>query len=60
MIVKYINNNNNSIVCKTIAELLDVKSEDLINSLTYRTVIDKNKNSDQKNIKVPLNLQKVE
>jgi len=45
-------------VCKTIAELLDVKSEDLINSLTYRTVIDKNKNSDQKNIKVPLNLQK--
>jgi len=44
--------------CKIIAELLDVKWEDLVNSLTYRTVIDKNKNSEQKNIKVPLNMQK--
>jgi len=45
-------------VCSTIAELLGVKVEDLVNALTYRTVIDKNKSSNQKNIKVPLNLEK--
>jgi len=44
--------------CKIIAELLNVKTEDLISALTYRTVIDKNKSSDQKNIKTPLNLEK--
>ncbi|ORX51799.1 hypothetical protein BCR36DRAFT_582836 [Piromyces finnis] len=64
--IKYKKNENNDEnviienpeVCKTIAELLDVKCEDLMNALTYRTVIDKNKSSNQKNIKVPLNLAK--
>jgi len=48
----------NQDVCQIIADLLDVKCEDLINALTYRTVIDKSKSSEQKNIKVPLNMQK--
>jgi len=45
-------------LCQTIADLLSVQNEDLVTALTYRTVIDKNKFSDQKNIKTPLNLDK--
>jgi len=45
-------------VCSTIAELLNIKTEDLINALTFRTVVDKSKSSDNKNIKVPLNYEK--